>query len=206
MINDKRKFSMIAAGIILIILAVVIAVYNYYCNARAAENIQSIISSIETITPSDNVILQVQKQSKKIPDSGKYSELPSLEINGSFYIGILKISSLNLVLPVLSNYSAKNLDIAPCRCNNSNKYNNSKNLIIEGRNYASHFGQLGSLTAGDQIIFTDSLGKIYNYEVSKLSTVSKHEKVKNLAGDRELVLFCDVDFGFRRLAVFCSPI
>lgn len=67
------------------------------------------------------------------------SEMAATEIEGEDYIGILEIPSLEIVLPVMAEWSDSNLKIAPCRYHGS-AY--SGDLVIAGHNYRTHFGAL----------------------------------------------------------------
>lgn len=198
--KNKKEIGMITAGIVLIALSVAVIAYNCYFNVRAAQSIQSVMPAAEQILAGYNEASQTYMQAGENFGSSELCEPPCVEINGNAYIGVLEIPCLGLVLPILSEYGTKNLDIAPRGSNDPTK------LIIEGKNYASHFGKLNLLSAGDDIMFTDFLGRVYKYRVSKSDTVPKCEKIKNLSEGYNLTLVCHADFGLKRFVVYCDRI
>ena len=90
-------------------------------------------------------------------------EMPIIQYDTRWYCGYITLPSLNLELPVLDGWSYDNLNIAPC-CYEGNP--ETKDFIIIAHNYNNHFGQIGYLDSGDEIIFTDCNGKKYRYTVS----------------------------------------
>ena len=128
------------------------------------------------------------------------SEMAATEIEGEDYIGILEIPSLEIVLPVMAEWSDSNLKIAPCRYHGS-AY--SGDLVIAGHNYRTHFGALGSLTAGAQIVFTDIGGNRFLYEVAGIEVFGATDVEGLLSGGWDLTLFtCNYD-GRARVTVRC---
>lgn len=77
---------------------------------------------------------------ESLPDVRR--EMPVKTINGRDYIGVLSIPSLELELPVISQWDYPALKVAPCRYSGSLYQDN---LIICAHNYASHFGKLKEL-------------------------------------------------------------
>ena len=97
----------------------------------------------------------LQTAGPEVPDYMLYpeQEMPVSEIGGQDYIGILEIPSLQISLPVMSQWSYKNLKTAPCRYYGS-AY--KENMVIAGHNHRAHFGGLRSFIPG-------CTGKIYGY-------------------------------------------
>ncbi len=127
-------------------------------------------------------------------------EMPTQAIDGVSYIGIINFLTLDLKLPVIDVWSYKNLKIAPC-CYSGSAY--SGKFVVCGHNYTSHFGRLGRLRIGDEIVFTDVDGNEFRYEVAEFDTVKPTavDSVKN--DDWDLTLFTCTMSGKSRMTVRC---
>ena len=90
------------------------------------------------------------------------SKIPTIELDGNIYIGIISIPKIGIELPVLKNWSYYNLNFSPCRYKGTVSDNN---MILAAHNYRSHFGRIGELNSGDEIQFIDINGIVYSYEV-----------------------------------------
>lgn len=89
-------------------------------------------------------------------------EEKTIEIDNNYYIGTILIPSLDIELPIISEWSYPNLKLSPCRYDGTIF---EGNLIIASHNYRSHFGRIQELNSGDSIIITDTDGITHNYEV-----------------------------------------
>lgn len=96
-------------------------------------------------------------------------EMPVVIADGDEYIGVLEIPTLNLKLPVQSEWSYQNLRISPCRYTGS-AYNGT--LVIAAHNYPSHFGNIGDLHINDLVRLTDAEGTRIDYRVIALDILS----------------------------------
>ena len=101
-------------------------------------------------------------------DDRKIKGMPTEEIDGNRYIGVLEIPSLNLSLPVMYNWNYSQLRISPCRYSGSYY---TDDLVICGHNYRTHFSPLKSLSPGDKVFFVTVMGERLPYVVSNIETV-----------------------------------
>lgn len=101
-------------------------------------------------------------------DDRKIKGMPTEEIDGNRYIGVLEIPSLNLSLPVMYNWNYTQLRISPCRYSGSYY---TDDLVICGHNYRTHFSPLKSLRPGDEAVFVTVMGERLPYVVSNIETV-----------------------------------
>ena len=101
-------------------------------------------------------------------DDRKIKGMPTEEIDGNRYIGVLEIPSLNLSLPVMYNWNYSQLRISPCRYSGSYY---TDDLVICGHNYRTHFSPLKSLRPGDEVFFVTVMGERLPYVVSNIETV-----------------------------------
>lgn len=127
-------------------------------------------------------------------------EMPTQQIDGNDYIGVLEIPSLELSLPVMAQWSYPRFKKAPCRYVGS-AY--TGDLIIAAHNYDRHFGRIKTLELGDQVRFTDVDGNVFNYAVSGFETLAKKDVEQMEAGQWDLTLFTCTPGGAKRVTVRC---
>lgn len=124
-------------------------------------------------------------------------------IDGYAYIGYLTLPKLGLELPVMADWDYTRLRIAPCRYTGSTK---SDDLVIMAHNYASHFGGLSGLSAGDAVYFTDMDGFTSQYMVAALDVLSPAAVEEMTAGGYDLTLFTCTYGGKSRVTVRCEQV
>ena len=182
----------IIAGIAMIFLSIYLIGKNYYVEYNAGKSI-------------DNVI---PKKKKKIgsADVGTdtLADVEETIVDGHVYIGIIKVPSQNLELPIIKEWNYDNLEIAPCRFTGSYK---SKDLVIAGHNYKRHFSKLKNLQKGDEIIFVAANGKDYIYRVSLVEVLEPKQVEylinKEKENEWDLSLFTCTKSGAGRYVVRC---
>ena len=124
-------------------------------------------------------------------------EMPVIEIDGYSYIGVLQIPSLDLTLPVISDWSYPALQIAPCRYEGS-AYGG---MVIAGHNFDSHFGNLSRLEPGDEIRFIDLSGHTFTYAVAETEVLEATAIEEMVTGGWDLTLFTCTLSGQTRFTV-----
>lgn len=139
---------------------------NFRQDNESSESASEILSELkqQIPEPSENTSQPAkyndifrEYENEKSPVEEKY-----IKIDDNYYIGTISIPSLDIELPVISEWSYPNLKLSPCRYKGSI---NEGNLIIAAHNYRSHFGRIQELNSGDSIIITDTSGILHNYEV-----------------------------------------
>ena len=128
-------------------------------------------------------------------------EMPVIDIDGYGYIGVLQIPSLDLTLPVISDWSYPALQIAPCRYEGS-AYDGG--LVIAGHNFDSHFGNLSRLEPGDEIRFIDLSGHTFTYAVAETEVLDATAIDQMVNGGWDLTLFTCTLSGETRFTVRCT--
>ncbi|MBS6846516.1 MAG: sortase, partial [Firmicutes bacterium] len=144
-------------------------------------------------------------QDQEVPDYVRNPdmEMPTVQIDGEAYIGVLEFPSLSVSLPVISDWSAAKLRTAPCRYTGS-AYRD--NLVIAGHNYRTHFGKLQNLSLGDTVLFFDADGNQFAYEVAGVEELDSTAIEEMVTGDWDLTLFTCTVGGTTRLAVRCEAL
>ena len=188
----KKGTYMIVSGLVLIVLALFMVLYNMTDDLRAGKAVAKTMDKVNNI---------------KIEPSGiDYNicpemELPFVEIDGEKYSGILYIPAYELELPVINNWSYDALKEAPCIYSGSCY---TKNLIIAAHNYSSHFGKLNNLSLNDEIIFKDLDGNEFYYKVVEVELVPGTDITYMKEGVFDLTLFTCNFSGDKRVTVRCE--
>lgn len=139
------------------------------------------------------------------PDYIKFPQMamPTVEIDGLRYIGVLEIPSLGLELPVNTEWSYPYLKKSPCRYYGSAYMDN---LVIAAHNYTSHFGLLKNLEAGAEVRFTDVDGNVFVYEVVEVEILAPTAIEEMLDDTWDLTLFTCTYGGRTRVTVRCMRV
>jgi sortase A len=120
---------------------------------------------------------------------------------GEIYIGVLRIPSLGLALPVMQNWSYAKLKIAPCRYSGSIA---GDDMVIAAHNYRSHFGRIHKLPVGNALTYTDAAGVTAAYTIAKIETLEATDIEGMTASGYGLTLFTCTYGGAARIAVRCE--
>ncbi len=194
--KQKGRF-LIRLGLLLIAAALCFIIYNLYEEHRAREQSGQALDALQEYIPGSD-----QNDDTSMPDYmlNPDMEMPTQTINGIDYIGVLEIPSLNLELPVISQWSYPNLRIAPCRYSGS-AY--SGGLVIAAHNYDSHFGRLKTLQTDDEVIFTDIDGNTFTYKVAVMEILEPLATEEMKSEEWDLSLFTCTIGGRSRVTVRC---
>lgn len=197
----NRGTVWINAGLLLIAAALFLSVYNEWESHEARDSARQVIAQLCDELPTE------AGEPTTLPDVRQ--EMPVKTIDGRDYIGVLSIPSLELELPVISQWDYPALKVAPCRYSGSLYQDN---LIICAHNYASHFGKLKELQPGDIVLFTDMDEHVVTFQMVERETLNPMDAEGMEAGDWDLTLFtCTIDGQTRvtirleRVEVFRNP-
>lgn len=169
MMKIKGKYFIII-GIMLLVAALSLIIFNLLQDKKSGKYAYNVLTELkseiqqtttvseETTVPKDDLFQEYEEKTEET----KPVEMQTVEINGELYIGIISIPSLEIELPVMSQWSYPNLKNSPCRYMGTV---NGGDLIIAAHNYNSHFGKLSELYTGDSILFTDVAGNVTDYEI-----------------------------------------
>ena len=193
----KRGAFWIHLGLLLIAAALFLSAYNEMESHEARNSAQQVIAQMCQTLPTETA---AETEAPAIPEYllDADREMPVQTINGRDYIGVLTIPSLELELPVLSQWDYPALKVAPCRYSGSLYQDN---LIICAHNYASHFGKLKNLRVGDTAIFTDMAENVVRFQLAAQETIQPEDLEAMEAGDWDLTLFTCTVGGQSRVTV-----
>ena len=200
----KRNKIFTGIGLLLLAAALFLTAFNIVSDARAGKTAYTVLDQLapETESPEISQPTPTPKETV-IPDYILNPEMamPEEEVDGQKYIGVLRIPTLSLELPVISEWSYPSLQIAPCRYAGSAYLNN---MVIAAHNYYSHFGYLKDLSQGDEVTFTDIDGNVFKYKVVEIETLSPFATEEMTSGDWALTLFTCTVGGQSRVTVRCE--
>ena len=154
---------------------------------------------INTDAADADVIPELQKPLELLMEEDK--KMTEVEIDGYLYIGYISIPALNLELPVMSDWTYDQLQIAPCRYSGSIR---GEDLVLMAHNYESHFGLISQLEIGDEVRFTDMDGKTTGYAVVGTDVLDPTAVEVITSGEYDLTLFTCTYGGSSRVTIYCD--
>lgn len=188
--KNRIGTACLVLGVILILSALLLYVYNTTEDSRAGEYSADILKELVGI---------IEDSREEPEDSYTASSVPTAVVDGKGYIGYIYMPTLEeLELPIMAEWSYEGLKKAPCRYSGSVA---EGNLVLLGHNYTMHFGKLSRLVQGDKVYFTDISGRTYVYEVVGIDVLGETDIEAMTSGEYALSLFtCDYS-GKNRLTV-----
>lgn len=222
--RDPRRIAtvvgviLLSVGVLSVLTGLVLVGYNLWDDARAGSELGPVLSVMHKTLPQSVIITdgdsdepsepEIPTDDETSPDAPEIPDyildpnmaMPTIEIDGRRYIGTVEIPALDLELPILEQWTVKNLKIAPVHYVGTPYLHN---MIIAGHNYTSHFGRLKNLEKGDLVFFTDVDGNIFRYRVSKLETLGSYDVEEMKSGEWDLTLFTCTIGGVYRVTVRC---
>ena len=202
----NKGTGLILLGLLLIAAALFLTAYNLYDEQRAGQSAMQAIDQLGDLLPPKETVTEPTGEQEVFYDQTALPdyllcpdmEMPVETINGIDYIGVLQIPSLEIELPIASEWNYPNLKTAPCRYSGSAYLNN---MIICAHNYASHFGKLKNLSEGDAATFTDIAGNVFTYEMVERETLNPTDIAEMESGDWDLTLFTCTVGGKTRVTI-----
>lgn len=212
--RNKVGTVLIVLGVICICVALCLTVGNLFTQQRADESAQMALNSLKELIPkspaaepeqilSPEETAPTPQETVEIPDYvlNPAMDMPEAVIDGVSYIGYLEIPALELQLPIISQTSYPGLKIAPCRYQGSVYLND---LVIGAHNYARHFGNIGKLSYGDEVKFTDMDGNVFRYQVVNIEILQPNQVDDLCSGEWPLTLYTCTLGGRTRVTVRCE--
>ena len=209
---NKKSFVFLLLGLLLLAAAAALTCYNVSESRHVGERSETITARLKMRLPSeqtesaaadrshdsDTPVASAQK-----PDylTNPEMDMPAQEIDGERYIGLLRLPTLELELPVLETWSYERLKLAPCHYTGSAYLHN---MVIAAHNYTVHFGKLELLSLGDPIIFEDMDGNSFRYEVASIEILAPTAISEMTDSEWALTLFTCTLSGANRITVRCT--
>jgi len=205
--RKKIKTALIFTGILMLIAAAALCVFNIIQDRRAYEKSQNVLTELKRYipepteeiptetaeNPADDLFLQYEQVEEE--------EAVAINVDGIDYSGYISLPSLGLELPIIDNWSYDALEISPCRFSGTASGND---LIIAAHNYNSHFGRINELENGAEFSFIDTRGNIYRYTVEDIRVLDGSDSEGMFSGSEsewDITLFTCTLSGQARVAV-----
>lgn len=206
--------KLIILGIVLLCIAAGLAVKNVQEQKQAEKDSQAAMEELLDLLQDTekNQAADQQKDSsledrkaEEIPDYilNPEMDMPMQDISGIPYIGYLDIPALNLQLPVIAETSSRYLRKSPCRFTGSAYLDD---LVIGAHNYVRHFRNIGNLSYGDEITFTDMDGNVFAYKVANIEILQPNQGKELCSGEWPLTLYTCTLGGRTRITVRCEKV
>ena len=203
--NRKIGNTLILLGLLLLLGAGGLTAYNIWDGIRAERASQHIIQEMDI---GQDLVEALDRE----PDDDP--EMPVIEVEGYYYIGILEIPSLQLTLPVMDRWDYTRLKISPCVYSGSYK---TDDLVICAHNYARHFSPVKWIDMGADVYLITVDCRVYHYQVTNRETLqpgavenmienTNNTTDETVTNEWDLTLFTCNTGGQTRCAVRCARI
>lgn len=204
-----------SVGIAMIVCALLLTAYNVVDSMRAYKSASSALEQLYSANPAikkqadidhlynEDSIMGIDGEN--IPDYvlNPAMDMPKITIDGQDYIGVLSIPSLEIELPVIESLDYEKLKIAPCRYSGS-VY--TENMVIAAHNYTRHFGRVNNVSIGDGVIFIDTDGNEFRYEVAEIEVLDAEAVKEMTESDYQMTLFTCNYAGNKRITIRCTVV
>lgn len=196
--RQTRGALLIALGLALVAAGAAMWGMNEYRDRQAGQNAQALLTNLTTqITWREETAIYDTAQPEPLPAG----EQPQMTLNGYELVGILKVESVGIELPVLNAWSYDLLQIAPCRYSGSVE---GRDMILLAHNYRRHFSPLKGVSVGESVEFTDVEGVVHHYTVAATEILEKTELERLTTSGHALTLFTCTNGGYSRFVVRCD--
>ena len=192
-------------GLVCILISVGFVIYNRMEAQNGEVYSQTLLQNVQ-----ENMAEATQPETEhgehtfgEIPPETVPREMLTVPAGEYESVGVLSIPVLELELPVLTDWSYEKLRKAPCHYYGSCY---EADFVIAAHNYASHFGRLSQLQAGDLVLFTDVTGQTHCYEVVLVETLSPTAIEEMIASGFDLTLYTCTPGGGNRVTLRCRRV
>lgn len=207
----KRKIlgtAFVVLGAVLILIALSAVIINLWQEEMSGLNADHAMEQLweqmtvdpVPATPDTPDTPALLPENGSTSDAPEFRPMPEIQVDGISYVGYLSIPALNLELPVISESTEQNLEIAPCRFFGT-VY--QKDFVIGGHRYRRHFRKLSTIGYGERLSFTDVEGNVYIYEVAECEVLEPNQAEYLCSGDWDLSLFTCTPGGMTRVVLRC---
>lgn len=195
--NKAGKYVMLL-GVLCIVAALSLAVYNAWDDHRA---------TVESAEIMDEVRTAIVQRTEQEPDTeeNNVANKKTITVDGDTFLGCLLVPSMGLEIPIRSQFSMEGMESAAVCYAGSMEENN---LVIGGHNYSRIFRPIKQLPEGALVQILDAGGKVTDYEVVSLEILNPNQ-VDALTADSDdwdLSLFTCTTGGGSRYVVRCARV
>ena len=188
---NKRKIGILCIALGVVMLFEAVLLFRSYQRkeesaGRASQSVLEVFYAQPQSTGSESEQAQQQEIELYQPEfEALPTEMETVVIDGLEILGVIRVPSCGIELPVISSWDYTLLDAAPCRYT-GDLY--TGDLVVMGHNYTTHFRPLKQVQVGETVEFEDVNGKIWRFRVDAIDSVHR-DNVQALPSDHELILF-----------------
>ena len=173
--SDKRKIlNSLAIVVGALLIAGAVGILIAQADFSVKQSASKIVSEMEKIIPN---------RSRSLPEA-RLGNMPSAEIGGEDFVGLIEIEQYGTVLPVGSDWNEQDVDRYPAVYKGSIY---DRDLLIGGVNREGQFDFADSIEIGSIVKFTDLFGRVFWYEVSMVNHAETIDSIQS--GEDDLTLF-----------------
>ena len=209
----KSGIILIVIGLLFLMGSAALLIHNHQedqkAGVAAGEQLSLLVGEIEALknlettappSPEDEEALEQEFRPNSTP-SVEEEFMEEIEVEGNGYIGYLSFPTLEMDLPVMSDWTVQKLYTAPCHYFGTVQQGN---LVIMAHNYQRHFGRITELKNGDSVIFVNIFGEAFFYEVELQEILPSNCIPELTSGEYDLTLFTCTYGGANRITVRCN--
>ncbi len=189
-------------GAALLVGAAALTLWNFQQDASAGEESEELIYELAGVIPDTPAVPEEIQEVEQAADPEGY-EMPTVDIDGTKYMGVIYFPDLNRELPVFAEYELSRLRTAPAVYYGSPI---TRDLVICGHNYRSHFGPLNRLPVGSRVQIKSADGTLFEYRIAATEVVSPFAVEDVTSGAWDLTIFTCTLGGRTRYVVRCDLI
>ena len=173
---DHRKILNSLALIIgVLLIAGAVGILFAQADFSEKQSAQSVVSAMEAIIPA---------RKRALPEPHYGGGMPSAEIGGEDFVGLIEVEPYGCRLPVGTNWVASDIDRFPL-CYSGDIYR--RDLVIGGSSQSGQFDFADVIEIGASVTFTDLYGHEFRYEVSMVNHADSVASIRS--GNDDLTLF-----------------
>ncbi len=194
MIFKKSNIWMIllSIGIILILGSASLLIASNIQVKNAIADAEKTVNSLREIMPTPH---------DEIVDDRANLTMPTMEIDGVSYCGIIQLPAYETELPIYSSWDKSKLSKNPCKYGGS-IYDGS--LIIGGSDNEGQFDFMQTVTVDDVVYITDMTGARYTYIVADIERVGNISDSSLASDEFDLTFFAKNSYSFDYTVVRCT--
>lgn len=190
--TNKISRVFLVVGIVLIAFALVLLLITRIAIPNNKEKAEDITEKLFNLMP---------EIKNGFPDGKGDTVMPSVELDGVDFCGVLEISAFDVCLPIANKWISNNVSKYPHRLNGS-VYDNS--LIVGGSDNDGQFDFMKSISIGDFVFFTDTVGVRYSYIVADIVITDDVSFDSLSGGEWDMTFFARNSYGFDYTVVKCK--
>ncbi len=209
----KSGIILIVIGLLFLMGSAALLIYNYQedqkAGVAAGEQLSLLVGQIEQLKTRETTVPHSPEDEEALEQEllptpstpAEEESMEEIEVEGNGYIGYLSFPTLEMDLPVMSDWSVQKLYTAPCHYFGTVQQGN---LVVMAHNYQHHFGRITELKNGDPVIFVNIFGEAFFYEVELQEILPSNCIPELTSGEYDLTLFTCTYGGANRITVRCN--